>query len=238
VVGPGRAATVPKEVPMNTPASTTNVRTTTLIAAIALAGVLTACERTPEPPASAPADTSRAEGNAPPTDLGPGSDASPPPSSAAQTAAPSPEDNSFVTAAAAGGRAEAEAGRLMAGRAADPQVRAFAEMLDKEHTAANTELERIAGAHGIPLPQGMAPASREHIEELKTLTGAEADAAFLRHFGTAAHEDTIALFERQAKSGQVPELRSFAADTAPKLREHLRLARQLEERLATDGGTR
>lgn len=222
---------------MNNPVLTTNVRTTTLIAVVALSGVLAACERTPEPPA-APADTPRAEGNASPTGLGPGSDTSSPPSSAAQTAAPSPEDNSFVTAAAAGGRAEAEAGRLMAGRAADPQVRAFAEMLDKEHTAANTELERIAGANGIPLPQGMAPASREHIEELKTLTGAEADAAFLRHFGTTAHEDTIALFERQAKSGQVPELRSFAADTAPKLREHLRLARQLEERLATDGGTR
>lgn len=222
---------------MNTPASTTHVRTTTLIAAIALAGVLTACERTPEPPASAPADAPRAEGNAPPTGLGPGSDA-PPSSTAAQTAAPSPEDSSFVTAAAASGRAEAEAGRVMAGRAADPQVRAFADQLDKDHTDANNTLERIAMEKGIALPQGMQPAARAHIDELKTLSGAEADAAFLRHFGTTAHEDTIALFERQASSGQIPELRQFAADTAPKLREHLRLARQLEERLATDGGTR
>jgi len=222
---------------MNTPASTTHVRTTTLIAAIALAGVLTACERTPEPPASAPADAPRAEGNAPPTGLGPGSDA-PPSSTAAQTAAPSPEDSSFVTAAAASGRAEAEAGRVMADRAADPQVRAFADQLDKDHTDANNTLERIAMEKGIALPQGMQPAARAHIDELKTLSGAEADAAFLRHFGTTAHEDTIALFERQASSGQIPELRQFAADTAPKLREHLRLARQLEERLATDGGTR
>lgn len=223
---------------MNTPASTTHVRTTTLIAAIALAGVLTACERTPEPPASAPADAPRAEGNAPPTGLGPGSDASPPSSTAAQTAAPSPEDSSFVTAAAASGRAEAEAGRVMASRAADPQVRAFADQLDKDHTDANNTLERIAMEKGIALPQGMQPAARAHIDELKTLSGAEADAAFLRHFGTTAHEDTIALFERQASSGQIPELRQFAADMAPKLREHLRLARQLEERLATDGGTR
>lgn len=222
---------------MNTPASTTHVRTTTLIAAIALAGVLTACERTPEPPASAPADAPRAEGNAPPTGLGPGSDA-PPSSTAAQTAAPSPEDSSFVTAAAASGRAEAEAGRVMADRAADPQVRAFADQLDKDHTDANNTLERIAMEKGIALPQGMQPAVRAHIDELKTLSGAEADAAFLRHFGTTAHEDTIALFERQASSGQIPELRQFAANTAPKLREHLRLARQLEERLATDGGTR
>lgn len=194
---------------MNTSASTTHVRTRTLIAAIALAGVLTACERTPQPP-----------------------------STAAQSAAPSPEDSSFVTAAAASGRAEAEAGRVMANRAVNPQVRAFADRLDKDHTDANNTLERIAMEKGIALPQCMQPAARARIDELKTLSGAEADAAFLRHFGTTAHEDTIALFERQASSGQIPELRQFAADTVPKLREHLNLARQLERQLATAGGTR
>lgn len=218
-----------------------NARTSTLMAAIVLTGALAACDRTPDLPRT-PAEESRSEGGAPPSGLGPGSSSSAAPTdapaAAAPAATPSAEDSSFVTAAAAGGRAEAEAGRLMATRASDPQVRAFAELLDKDHSAANTALERIAGDKGIALPQGMPPSAREHIEELKTLTGAEADAAFLRHFGTTAHEDTIALFERQASSGQIPELRSFAADTAPKLREHLSVARQLEQRLATDGGAR
>lgn len=220
-----------------------NVRTTRtarLMAMIALTGTLVACQRNPPDRPADPAAAPGTESSASSPGLGPGSPtgSSAPAAPAAASAAPSAEDNSFVMAAAAGGRAEAEAGRLMAGRAIDPQVRAFAEQLDKDHTAANTALERIAGQKGIPLPQGVPPVAREHLDELKSLSGAEADAAFLRHFGSSAHEDTIALFERQASSGQVPELRSFAADTVAKLREHLNIARQLEQRLATEGGRR
>jgi putative membrane protein len=41
------------------------------------------------------------------------------------------------------------------------------------------------------------------------------------------HKEAIALFEREAKHGQDPDLKRFAADTLPTLREHLKLARKV-----------
>jgi putative membrane protein len=45
----------------------------------------------------------------------------------------------------------------------------------------------------------------------------------------AAHEKDVALFEKQSTSGSDTELRTFAAKTLPKLREHLDMARSLNQ---------
>jgi putative membrane protein len=49
------------------------------------------------------------------------------------------------------------------------------------------------------------------------------------------HEKTIALFEREAKSGKDAELKAFAEKTLPTLKEHLSMVRDLKTKLAKGG---
>jgi putative membrane protein len=50
------------------------------------------------------------------------------------------------------------------------------------------------------------------------------------------HEKDIELFEQQAESGQDPDLRAFAEETVPTLREHLELAKEVQSKVTAARG--
>ena len=58
---------------------------------------------------------------------------------------------------------------------------------------------------------------------MQQLSGAEFDQAYMDEM-VKDHEKDIAAFEQQAQAGQDPELRAFAEEALPTLREHLELA--------------
>jgi putative membrane protein len=169
---------------------------------------------------------SSAGAGAPPSIAG-----TPPGGSAAGAAAQplSTNDQAFVADAAGSGMAEIEAGRLVAGKTRDTQVKAFAERLHEDHTAANIKLSRLATAKGLDVSDEVPAAQRKHLNELQKLDGVELDHAFLTHFGAAAHERTIALFERQLSEGKDQDLRAFAEETLSVLRSHLQTAQSLQK---------
>jgi putative membrane protein len=47
------------------------------------------------------------------------------------------------------------------------------------------------------------------------------------------HEDDVAAFEDYVENAQDPDLRSFAEETLPTLKEHLELAKETQEQVAT-----
>jgi putative membrane protein len=49
------------------------------------------------------------------------------------------------------------------------------------------------------------------------------------------HEDDIELFQQQADSGEDPDLRAFAEETLPRLREHLELAKEVQSQVTAAG---
>jgi putative membrane protein len=65
---------------------------------------------------------------------------------------------------------------------------------------------------------------RESVEKLSKFSGAEFDREYMRQ-QLKAHEKAISLFERQANSGKDTELKAFASNTLPALREHQQMAR-------------
>jgi putative membrane protein len=50
------------------------------------------------------------------------------------------------------------------------------------------------------------------------------------------HEKDVALFEQQAESGEDADLRAFAEETLPTLREHLELAKEVHSQVTAAGG--
>lgn len=140
----------------------------------------------------------------------------------------------FVEEASAKGIAEIETGKLALEKSSNPQVRAFAEKMIEDHTKANQELARIAQGKNLEVADDAELLNRIKTSLLSVRNDEAFDAAYAKNQVTA-HEQTIELFERGAKSKDT-ELKAFAREKLPKLQAHLTEARKLVS--ATDEDAR
>jgi putative membrane protein len=136
----------------------------------------------------------------------------------------------FMTQAAAGGLAEVELGRMASTKAQNPEVKKFAQMMVQDHTNANTELKSLAGKKNVTLPTELDAEHKAIRDRLNGLSGAEFDKAYMEAM-VEDHEKTVDLFETQSEDGTDPDAKAFAAKTLPKLREHLKMAESIEDKL-------
>ena len=137
------------------------------------------------------------------------------------------KDRSFMNKAAQGGAAEVELGKLAQEKAANPQVKEFAARMVKDHGEGNAKLTQIASGKGVGLPDGMSKSARGEMDKLNKRSGSDFDREYMKHM-VSDHKKDISEFEKQAKSGKDAELKAFAADTLPTLREHLKMARSAQ----------
>jgi putative membrane protein len=134
----------------------------------------------------------------------------------------------FFKEGAMGGMAEVELGQLAAQQAANADVKAFGQMMVKDHTGANEKLKALAQAHGVALPTELDGKHKRAKEKLSKRQGADFDKAYMGRM-VKDHKSTIDLFEDTAKKSDVADVKAFAEGTLPTLREHLKLAQQLED---------
>lgn len=144
----------------------------------------------------------------------------------------------FMTTAASSSMMEVEAGKLAQQRATNPQVKEFAAMMVKDHTAANQELMNIAGSKNITLPDSMSNDHMGHMRDLRDLQGAEFDREYMDMM-VSAHEKDISMFEDVAEDENFEdaEVRAFASKTLPKLRQHHQRAQQINDGLGNNNTT-
>jgi putative membrane protein len=144
-------------------------------------------------------------------------------------------DAAFVKQAAEGGMMEVAKGKLAAQKGAHEGVKQFGQRMVDDHTKAGDELKSVAGAKNMMLPdetpKGPMQAAMTKLEKLE---GAAFDRAYVDD-QMRDHDKTIALFEREAKSGGDAELKAFAEKTLPTLKEHRTMVRDLKAKLAKGG---
>jgi putative membrane protein len=142
------------------------------------------------------------------------------------------QDDNFVDDASAKGVAEVEAGKLAEEKGSAADVKSFADMMVKDHTAANAKLKSIADAKNLKVSD-----SAELVDKAKTMilelrSAKSFDQAYANN-QVKAHEATIALFEKEASEGKDAEIKAFAKETLPTLKAHLEHAKTLSR---THGG--
>ncbi len=147
---------------------------------------------------------------------------------ASQAFALSAEDQTFANAAASGGLAEVQLGRLAQQRGATDQVRQYGQEIVADHTKANDELKRIAKEQNITLPTEPTSAQAQTYTTVESLRGLAFDKRFAEVM-ISDHQDTIATFQNEASSGQDPALKTFAQNTLPTLQHHLEQAVELNK---------
>jgi len=136
----------------------------------------------------------------------------------------------FTEQAAADGIAEVELADLALERAASNEVKTLANHIKQDHQQANDKLKSIASKKGVNVPEQTDDKHKREKERLAKLQGNEFDQAYVKAM-IKEHEDDIKAFEKQAKNGKDPELKAFANEALPKLREHLDHAKQIQKQL-------
>jgi putative membrane protein len=132
--------------------------------------------------------------------------------------APTKTDQTFMTKAAGGGIYEVEVSKMAASKVKSAEVKAYAEMLVKDHTAANNELKQLASSKGVVLPTDMPADKKTMLDKLSKAK--DIDREFVKQVGLDDHKTDIALFEKASKEAQDAEVKSWFGKTLPKLKDH------------------
>lgn len=135
-------------------------------------------------------------------------------------------DRKFLAAAAQGGQAEVELGKLAAEKASDPGVKAFGQHMVDDHSRANDELKKLAASKGFAVPSAIGAQDASLKKKLSGLSGAAFDRAYVDAM-LKDHKHDVAEFEKQATGARDADVAAFASKTLPTLREHLSRVEEL-----------
>ncbi len=135
-------------------------------------------------------------------------------------------DAKFYKAAAEGGIAEVEAGKLAQSKSSDSSVQDFGALMVSDHSAANDKLKALAASKDLKLPTSSSVAQMATKAKLDVLSGKTFDSAYIKAM-IKDHEAAILLFKREIAHGQDPDAKAFATATLPTLQAHLRKIRSI-----------
>jgi len=139
-------------------------------------------------------------------------------------------DLEFAQEAQAAGKQEVASATFVALMTSNADVKALANRLVKDHTSANEELERLMTAKKYSFSEPTPTPTKS--ESWRRETGHSFDRGYVEHV-IDEHEKGIELFEEQSAKGTDPELKAWANEKLPALREHLKMARDLKSKLAS-----
>jgi putative membrane protein len=144
--------------------------------------------------------------------------------------APSPASagETFANAAAASDMFEIESSKLAASKAGSAKVKRFAEEMIKAHSDSTAKLKTAAGAASPAItPEAqMTPIQQQTLSDLAGKTGADFDTAYAKA-QVDAHQMTLDALKTYSANGDVPSLKSFAAELVPIVTAHLNMAKTL-----------
>jgi putative membrane protein len=137
---------------------------------------------------------------------------------------PASSDERFIMDAAASGMYESEAGQIATNKGSSERVKSIGEQMVNDQIKSNDRLMQLSKRMAVAMPPVMSAKQKDMLARLRQLQGSDFDKEFLKQ-QEAMHQETIAHFQKEAKSGHDSELREFAAHTLPTLQKDLRIVR-------------
>jgi putative membrane protein len=145
-------------------------------------------------------------------------------------------DSDFIKEAAQGGMMEVELGKTAQDKASNEKVKDFGKRMEQDHSKANDELKKIASDKGVQLSSDLDKKHKSKMDKLTKLSGAEFDRQYMRAM-VSDHKDDIKKFQNVADKSKDADLKKFASQTLPTLKEHLQLAESTADAVKSTGKT-
>ena len=140
------------------------------------------------------------------------------------------------------GLAEVQLGKLAAERASNPDVKAFGQMMVKDHTQAANELKHIASQLKVQQPTQLDQKHKDLADKLSKLQGNEFDREYInamvargtkrllgQGWRTRVEQQDCVRPDAAAGSGE-QKLTQWAAMVLPTVQKHLERAREIQKK--------
>ncbi len=141
---------------------------------------------------------------------------------------PATQTQDFANAATLGNTLEIETSKLAQTRSRNGDVKAFAAMIIRDHTAAQAKVAAWATTSKVALPTALDTPNQMLLDNI---TNADATGFDDKYLDTVidAHEAAISRFETYARDGADPALKQTAADLLPILQAHFNRAKTIRD---------
>lgn len=142
-------------------------------------------------------------------------------------------DRIFAQLAAGGNAREIQMSEMAAEKATSDEVKQYAKHMIDEHGAAN---QKLMNAISSTMQQNWVPMKEEDVKrsnvvrDLRKLSGDKFDRQYMATM-VKEHSQAVKLYQKQTKSGKTEALKVYAQETLPAIQEHLKTARDLDQKL-------
>lgn len=141
--------------------------------------------------------------------------------SADTDATPGKDPGTYLTKAGAGDLFEIESSHAILKTTQNPQVKAFAQMMIKDHEASTALLKKTAKAADIAVAAPkLQPAQQQSLDAIKAAKGQDADKIYL-DAQRDGHASALMLHKAYAADGNNEGLKAAAAQIVPVVQQHM-----------------
>lgn len=135
-------------------------------------------------------------------------------------------DQKAVTDMAMSNMAEVAIGKMALAKSQNPQVKAYAQKMIDDHTAAQGDVTTLAQAKGVTLPTDLDAKHKAMSAMLDKLSGDAFDKAYMKNAGVTDHNQTHDKLTKAASKAKDPDVKAAATKMLPVVDQHLQLAKQ------------
>lgn len=136
-------------------------------------------------------------------------------------------DRTFLLRASADELFELEMSRLAMEKSTADDLKTYATKLVGQHLEVQQQLNNLAQAKGLVLPNTLGMLRQRELDRLQSLSGEEFDREYFQRVALRAHRQNIKLFRDASRMAKDPEIRAWANKMAPAQEQHLSDARAL-----------
>jgi putative membrane protein len=139
-------------------------------------------------------------------------------------------ERNFVQDQLKDGSREVQLGELAQKNAASADVKEFARMMVQDHTRAGKKLEEVAERENVEREDKSDNDARDDVQKLSKLSGRDFDKEYIDMM-VKDHKDAVDALQDQAENADHADVKTWAAETLPRIKHHLEVAQQLQNQL-------
>jgi putative membrane protein len=140
------------------------------------------------------------------------------------------DDSSFMIKAADGGALEVALGHLAESKGRDTAVKHFGREMVHDHGAMGEHLKQLASSKQITIPGTLSDESKDKVQKMQQLQGADFDKAYIDAM-VKAHQHDLDAFNKEVAQGSDTSITSFFKQYIPMVQMHLQMAQSIQSTL-------